>query len=167
MNQGDGTFCDASKQAGPDLQQNRVLRGLAAGDLFNDGNIDLVIEDLDGQPQLLRNHGIAGNHWIGFELQGTKSNHLAIGAKVTVVTAKVTQVDEVHSGGSYLSQHDLRLHFGLGPAKSIDSVEVRWPSGAIEKIPGKQLKVDSSYSILEGKGIVSHDAIRPEMPAIR
>lgn len=161
INQGDGTFCDASKQAGPDIQQNRVLRGLAAGDLFNDGNVDLVIEDLDGQPEILRNHGLAGNHWIGFELQGTKSNRLAIGAKVTVIAGKVTQVGEVRSGGSYLSQNDLRLHFGMGSATGIDSVEIRWPSGAIEKIAGKQLKVDSSYSILEGKGVVPHDAIRP------
>ena len=84
INQGDGTFCDASKQAGADIQQNRVLRGLAAGDLFNDGNIDLVIENLDGPPEILRNHGMPGNHWIGLELQGTKSNRLAIGAKVTI-----------------------------------------------------------------------------------
>lgn len=167
INQGDGTFCDASKQAGPDLQQNRVLRGLAAGDLFNDGNVDLVIEDLDGQAELLRNHGLAGNHWIGFELQGTRSNRLAIGAKVTVVASKVTQVDEVRSGGSYLSQNDLRLHFGLGSATGVDSVEIRWPSGAIEKISGKELKVDSSNSILEGKGVVPHDAIRPTKLASR
>jgi hypothetical protein len=167
INQGDGTFCDASKQAGPDIQQNRVLRGLAAGDLFNDGNVDLVIEDLDGQPEILRNRGTAGNHWIGFELQGTKSNHLAIGAKVTVVAGKVTQVDEVRSGGSYLSQNDLRLHFGLGSTPAIDSVEIRWPSGAIEKIPGKQLKVDSGYSIVEGKGVVPHEAIRPTKLASR
>lgn len=167
INQGDGTFCDASKQAGPDIQQNRVLRGLAAGDLFNDGNVDLVIEDLDGPPEILRNRGTAGNHWIGFELQGTKSNRLAIGAKVTVVAGGVTQVDEVRSGGSYLSQNDLRLHFGLGLTPAIDSVEIRWPSGAIEKIPGKQLKVDSGYSILEGKGVVPHEAIRPTKLASR
>ena len=167
INQGDGTFCDASKQAGADIQQNRVLRGLAAGDLFNDGNIDLVIENLDGLPEILRNHGMPGNHWIGLELQGTKSNRLAIGAKVTMTAGKITQVDEVRSGGSYLSQNDLRLHFGLGAASIVDSLEVRWPSGAIEKIPGKQLKVDASYSILEGKGIVSHDAIRPNKPASR
>ena len=167
INQGDGTFCDASKQAGADIQQNRVLRGLAAGDLFNDGNIDLVIEDLDGQPEILRNHGMHENHWIGLELQGTKSNRLAIGAKVTITAGKVKQVDEVRSGGSYLSQHDLRLHFGLGSASSIESVEIRWPSGMVEKFPGKQLKVDAGYSILEGKGIVSHEAIRPNKPAAR
>ena len=167
INQGDGTFCDASKQAGPEIQQNRVLRGLAAGDLFNDGNVDLVIEDLDGQPEILRNHGLPGNHWIGFELQGTKSNRLAIGAKVTVIAGKVIQVDEVRSGGSYLSQNDLRLHFGLGSTAALDSVEIRWPSGAIEKIAGKGLKADSIYSILEGKGIVPHDAIRPTKLASR
>lgn len=165
INQRDGTFCDASKQVGPAIQQNRVLRGLAVGDLFNNGQLDLVIEDLDGQPEILRNHGIPENHWIGFELQGTKSNRLAIGAKVTITAAKVTQVDEVRSGGSYLSQSDLRLHFGLGSASTVDSVEIRWPTGAVEKIPGKNFKVDESYAILEGKGIVSHDAIRPQKAA--
>jgi hypothetical protein len=84
-----------------------------------------------------------------------------------VISGKVTQVEEVRSGGSYLSQNDLRLHFGLGAAAGIDSVEIRWPSGAVEKIPGKGLKVDSSYSILEGKGIVPHDAIRPTKLASR
>ncbi|HVZ17073.1 MAG TPA: CRTAC1 family protein, partial [Terriglobales bacterium] len=112
MNQGDGAFCDASKQAGPALQEERVLRGLAVGDLFNDGNMDVVIEDLDGAPEILRNHGEAGAHWISFELQGTKSNRLAIGAKVKITAGKMTQMDEIRSGGSYLSQNDLRLHFG-------------------------------------------------------
>jgi hypothetical protein len=164
INQGDGTFCDASTQAGPVLQENRVLRGLAAGDLFNDGNIDLVIEDLDGPPEILRNHGIAGNHWISFELQGTKSNRLAIGAQVKIVVGKLTQTDEVRSGGSYLSQHDLRIHFGLADATKIDSVEIRWPSGAVEKLPAKDLTVDHFYYLLEGKGLVSAEQVRPSRP---
>jgi hypothetical protein len=161
INQRDGTFCDASKQAGPALQENRVLRGLAIGDLFNDGNIDVVIEDLDGLPMILRNRGIPGNHWISFELQGTRSNRLAIGARVQITAGKLTQTDEVRSGGSYLSQHDLRVHFGLGAATKIDYVEIRWPSGAIEKLPVKDLAVDHFYKVLEGKGLVPAEAIRP------
>ncbi len=161
LNQRDGTFCDASKQAGEALQQNHVLRGLAVGDVFNDGKVDVVTEDLDGPPLILRNHGLPGNHWISFELQGTKSNRLAIGARVKITANKMTQTDEVRSGGSYLSQSDLRLHFGLGSATKIDGVEIRWPSGAVESIPAKQLKVDQFYSILEGKGIVPAEAIRP------
>ena len=163
MNQRDGTFCDASKQAGPALQENRVLRGLAAGDLFNDGNMDIVIEDLDGAPEILRNRGIPGQHWVSFELQGTKSNRLAIGAKVVINAGKITQTDEVRSGGSYLSQNDLRLHFGLGEATKIDSVEVRWPSGAIDKLSPKDLAVDRFYCVLEGKGLVAGEMIRPSM----
>jgi hypothetical protein len=164
INQGDGTFCDASKQAGPAIQENRVLRGLAAGDLFNDGNIDLVVEDLDGAPLILRNHGLPGNHWINFELQGTKSNRLALNAKVRIVAGKLIQTDEVRSGGSYLSQHDLRIHFGLGTATKVDFVEIHWPSGAVDKIPGSELPVDHFYYVLEGKGLVSGDQVRPKRP---
>jgi hypothetical protein len=165
INQGDGTFCDASKQAGSTLQQERVLRGLAVGDLFNDGQVDIVIEDLDGAPMILRNPGAPNHHWIGLELQGTKSNRLAIGARVQITAAGVTQTDEIRSGGSYLSQNDLRLHFGLGTAKAIDSVEIRWPSGLVEKIPGRSLSVDEHYFVLEGKGLVDASAVRPSKPA--
>jgi hypothetical protein len=161
INQGDGTFCDASKQAGPAIQENRTLRGLAAGDLFNDGQIDLVVEDLDGAPLILRNRGNPANHWISFELQGTKSNRLALGAKVKLVAGKLTQTSEIRSGGSYLSQHDLRLHFGLGSVTKIDALEIRWPSGTIEKIPVSDLAVDKQHYILEGKGLVTADQVRP------
>jgi enediyne biosynthesis protein E4 len=161
INQGNGTFCDASKQSGTALQELRVLRGLAAGDLFNDGRIDLVIEDLDGAPMILRNQDPAENHWIGLELQGTKSNRLALGAEVRVTAGAVTQTDEVRSGGSYLSQNDLRLHFGLDSAKTIDALEIRWPSGLVEKIPTKSMAVDKLYYVLEGKGLVDAPAIRP------
>jgi hypothetical protein len=161
MNQKDGTFCDASKQAGSSLQQERVLRGLAVADLFNDGNLDLVIEDLDGPPMILRNRGIPGNHWISFELQGTKSNRLAIGARVKIIAAGTTQMEEVRSGGSYLSQNDLRLHFGLGRATRIDSLEIRWPSGLVEQIPTGNLKTNQFYQLLEGNGVVSPEKIRP------
>jgi hypothetical protein len=100
-------------------------------------------------------------------LQGTKSNRLAIGARVQITAGGMTQSDEVRSGGSYLSQNDLRLHFGLGSAKSIDSLEIRWPSGLVEKISGKSLAVDKQYHFLEGKGLVDASAIRPSKPAAR
>ncbi len=120
-----------------------------------------MIEDLDGAPMILRNRGVAGNHWIGFELQGTKSNRLAIGARVQITAGKMTQTEEVRSGGSYLSQNDLRVHFGLGAATKVDSVEIRWPSGAVEKVAGAALKVDQLYSVLEGKGLVEAKDVRP------
>ncbi len=161
INQRDGTFCDASKQAGPALQEPRAMRGLAVGDLFNDGQVDVVAEDLDGPPMILRNHGIPGNHWVSFELQGTKSNRLALGARVKITAGGMTQIDEVRSGGSYLSQSDLRIHFGLGSAAKIDAVEIRWPSGTVEKITGDKFAVDRFYSVLEGKGLVTPEEIRP------
>lgn len=162
LNQQDGTFCDASDLAGPVLLERRVSRGLAVGDLFNDGNMDVVISDLDGAPMVIKNHGIAGRHWISFELAGVKSNRLAIGARIKIVAAGMTQTDEIHSGGSYLSQNDLRVHFGLGSTAKVESVEIRWPSGATETL--KNLAVDNFYSVLEGKGIVPPALIRPHMP---
>lgn len=165
LNQKDGTFCDASDQAGPDLRIPRVSRGVAAGDLFNDGNVDLVIEDLAGSPMILQNSGIAGRHWVSFELQGTKSNRLAIGARLKIVAGGMTQTEEIHSGGSYLSQNDLRVHFGLNTAKKIDSVEIRWPSGKIETL--KNLDADKFYSVLEGQGIVPAEKIRPSAVAAK
>jgi hypothetical protein len=162
LNQKDGTFCDASDQAGPALRIPRVSRGVAAGDLFNDGNVDLVVEDLAGEPMLLKNSGLPGRHWVSFELQGTKSNRLAIGARLKLVSGGMTQTEEIHSGGSYLSQNDLRVHFGLNTATKIESLEIRWPSGKIETL--KNLDADKIYSVLEGGGIVPAEKIRPAVP---
>jgi len=160
MNQRDGTFCDASTQAGPALTVLQASRGVAIGDLFNDGQVDVVVNNLDGAPMVLRNHGIPGNHWISFELAGTKSNRLAIGARLKLVAGSMTQTSEIYSGSSYLSQHDLRQHFGLGKATKIDSLEIRWPSGQVETL--RDLAADKFYSVLEGQGIVEAEKIRPK-----
>lgn len=152
MNQGHGTFCDAHDQAGPAIEEPRAARGLAVGDLFNNGNMDVVIGNLDGLPTILKNPGIPGRHWISLELAGTKSNRLAIGARLKIVAGGMTQTEEIHSGGSCLSQNDLRVHFGLGSAGKADRVEIHWPSGATDVL--KDLDVDKFYSVLEGKGIV-------------
>jgi enediyne biosynthesis protein E4 len=159
LNQKDGSFCDASEQAGKPLTERRVSRGLAVGDLFNDGNLDVVIGDLDGNPMVLRNRGVPGRHWIGLELTGTKSNRLALNARVKVTASGITQTDEVHSGGSYLSQNDLRLHFGLGSSAKVDSVEIHWPSGRTETVTG--LAADKIYSLKEGEGVVAPERARP------
>ncbi len=159
LNQKDGTFCDASDLAGKALMERHVSRGLAVGDLFNDGNMDVVIGDIDGGPMILRNRGISGRHWVSFELTGTKSNRLALNARITIVAGGMTQTDEVHSGGSYLSQNDLRIHFGLANATKIDKVEIHWPSGYNEALTN--LAVDHYYSVVEGNGIVPSDRARP------
>jgi len=161
LNQKDGTFCDASDQAGKAVTEKRVSRGLAVGDLFNDGNMDVVVGDIDGSPMLLRNKGTAGRHWAGFELNGTKSNRLALNARMTVVAGGITQTDEVHSGGSYLSQNDLRLHFGLGSTTRIDKVEIRWPSGQKDTLTN--LAADQVYEVVEGKGVVAFDQMKASL----
>jgi hypothetical protein len=94
--------------------------------------MDIVVEDLDGKPMILRNRGIPTNHWVSFELSGTSSNRLAIGARLKITAGGMTQTEQIHSGGSYLSQHDLRAHVGLGAVTKIDIVEIHWPSGAVQ-----------------------------------
>ncbi|MGB6430283.1 MAG: CRTAC1 family protein [Candidatus Acidiferrales bacterium] len=162
LNQHNGTFKDISKLAGPAIQIPQVSRGAAFGDLFNDGRIDIVVENLDGAPMVLRNVGATSNHWVSFELAGTKSNRLAIGARVKVTAGSLVQTDEVRSGSSYLSQNDLRLHFGLGAHDHIDRVEIHWPSGETQSLDN--LAADHFYSVLEGQGVVPHDRIRPPLP---
>lgn len=162
LNQKDGTFCDASDQAGKALMERHVSRGLAVGDLFNDGNMDIVVGDIDGAPMILRNRGIPGRHWVSFELTGTKSNRMALNARFSIVAGGMTQTDEIHSGGSYLSQNDPRIHFGLATATKIDKVEIKWPSGLKETLTN--LAVDQQYSVVEGSGIVPAERARPAIP---
>jgi enediyne biosynthesis protein E4 len=128
-NRGDGTFDEVAAQYGPELTDERVSRGLAVGDLDDDGRLDVVINDLDGMPQVLRNELPGTGHWLLVRLTGKGKNTSAIGAVVTVKSGGATQVRVVQSGTSYLSQDDMRQHFGLGPRTQADSVEVRWPDG--------------------------------------
>ena len=109
---------------------------------------------------ILKNQGLPGKHWVSFELAGTKSNRLAIGAKLKLVAGGMTQSSEIFSGGSYLSNHDFRVHFGLNDATKIDSLEIKWPSGKVETITN--LKPDQFYAVLEGSGIVDRDKIVPK-----
>jgi hypothetical protein len=126
-------------------------RGAAFGDIFNTGNIDIVVLNVGQPPSLLLNTNHDGFHRVLFNLVGTKSNRAAIGARVTIHSAGVKQFSEVRGGGSYLSQNDLRLHFGLGAATKMDSVEVRWPTGAVETF--QNVAADAIYTIVEGSGI--------------
>jgi enediyne biosynthesis protein E4 len=155
-NQRDGTFRDVSKMSGPAVEIPQVSRGLAVGDLFNDGRLEIVIENLEGGPMILRADADAQNHWISFELHGAKGNLLALNARVAVTAGDLVQEDEVRSGGSYLSQNDLRLHFGLGNRPRADKVEVTWSSGARETL--SNLASDRFYVVQEGKGVVSTHA---------
>src|SRR5206468_4785172 len=124
-----GRFEDISSKAGVSALPPQVGRGCAFGDFDNDGDVDIVINNLDGPPSLLRNDGGNRNNWLMVKCTGTRSNRSAIGTRVRVVAGGRSQIDEVMSGSGYYSQNDLRLHFGLGASKSVDLVEVTWPSG--------------------------------------
>ena len=165
LNQRNGQFKDVSKLGGEALQVPQVSRGVAAGDLFNDGRIDLVIENLEGQPMVLRPKGLQHNHWISLELAGVKSNRLALNAQVKVTAGSLMQSDEVRSGGSYMSQSDLRLHFGLGDHTRADKVEIVWPTGVKESVTN--LSADHFYCVEEGMGVMPCTKIRPtQTPSI-
>jgi enediyne biosynthesis protein E4 len=130
-NLGNGRFADISTGAGPGILAEHASRGCAVGDLDNDGRLDLVVNNIDSPPSLLRSTGAKdGNHWLLVKLRGTQSNRSAIGARVTVEAGGRKLVDEVMSGSSYYSQNDLRLHFGLGGAERVDKLTVRWPAGS-------------------------------------
>jgi hypothetical protein len=151
-NNRDGTFDEVAAQLGSSLVENRVSRGVAFGDIDNDGDVDIVVNDLDGSPQLFRNDGGSAGNSILIRTIGVKSNRDGIGARVKVVLGGVTLVDEVRSGGSYISQNDLRLHFGLERRTKIDLVEVHWPSGAIDKV--SNVVANKIIIVKEGKGLI-------------
>ena len=132
QNRRDGTFRNVSAESGAAVRVPQVSRGLAVGDLFNTGRLNVVVENLTGGPMILEAKSNPAHHWISFDLEGSPSNRLALNARVRVTTGKLQQLGEVRSGGSYLSQNDLRLHFGLGDAARIDKVEVMWPNGATQ-----------------------------------
>jgi hypothetical protein len=153
LNRRDGTFQNISRRVGPALEIPQVSRGLAVGDLFNDGRMEVVVENLVGEPMILRPEGGPKNHWVSFQLEGVTCNRLALNARVHVTAGDLVQLGEVISGGSYLSQNDLRLHFGLGSHESIDKAEVSWPDGKKETLT--HLAADKFYVVREGQGVVA------------
>jgi hypothetical protein len=129
-NTGSGKFIDISESAGPGILEKHSARGAAFGDYDNDGAVEILINNQNEPPSLLKQSTKPAGNWVLVKLEGVKSNRSAIGARVRLTAGERTQVDEVRSGGSYLSQNDLRLHFGVGTARRISRVEIDWPSGA-------------------------------------
>jgi hypothetical protein len=149
-NNGDGTFSDISGSAGSGLTTAASSRGLAVGDLWNDGKLSIVISNMNAAPSLLVNQIHNANHWVAIHAVGTKSNRDGIGARIRVKTGTRVLVDEVRSGSSYISNSDMRVHFGLGSAEKIEWVEIRWPSGLTERFAN--LPVDQIHTLKEGSG---------------
>jgi hypothetical protein len=148
-NMGNGTFAEIGREAGPAITAPDASRGAAFGDLDNDGDIDVVINNLDGSPVLLRNDRGSQNNFITIDLVGRRSNRSAFGARVKVAAGGLVQTAERRSGGSYISQNDTRLHFGLAKTTSVDSLEVRWPGGTAQTFTGPP--VNTFISITEGE----------------
>jgi hypothetical protein len=149
-NLGKGAFADISASAGPAIVARASSRGLAIGDLWNDGRISAVITNLNSAPSLLVNQVRNSNHWIAIRTVGTKSNRDGIGARISVKAGARTLVDEVRSGSSYNSSSDIRVHFGLGSVTKVDSVQIRWPSGLTERFDN--LRADAIHTLKEGSG---------------
>lgn len=158
-NRRDGTFDEVGGAAGLNSGALKSRRGAAFGDIANDGCVDIVTLNWGEAPSLWMNHCQNGNHRVLFKLLGTKSNRLAIGARVTVKSGTLTQFSEVKGGSSYISQNDLRQHFGLGKSDRMDEVTIRWPNGESEVL--KNVPADFIYTIVEGQGIKEKAALPP------
>jgi enediyne biosynthesis protein E4 len=149
-NLGNGKFEDISANSGPGITEPKSSRGMATGDLWNDGRISAVVSNMNAAPSLLVNQTRYGNHWIAIETKGTKSNRDGLGAKIRVKAGSRILVDEVRSGSSYISNSDRRVHFGLGAVDKVDWIEIRWPSGLTEVFENP--KADTILKLTEGSG---------------
>jgi enediyne biosynthesis protein E4 len=157
-NLGNGRFEDVSAAAGPAIAAENLGRGCAFGDFDNDGDVDIVVNNLDGPPTVLRNDVANGHARITIKCVGVKSNRSAIGTRVRVTSGGRSQIAEVTSGSSYYSQSDFRLHFGLGRATKVETIELSWPSGLRQEV--RDLPVDQAFVIREGEGVVSRQGFK-------
>ena len=157
-----GRFEDVSFKAGPGISTPATARGCAFGDFDNDGDLDIVVNTVNDYPQLIRCDSTTRNNWIKVRTIGTKSNRSGIGARIRCVSRSpesakpLEQIDEVRSGGSYFSQNDLRVHFGLGKAEKVDLIEIRWPSGQVDTV--RNVLVNRVIYVKEGAGVVKTDS---------
>ena len=155
-----------TEKGGPGILESAPARGCAFGDWDNDGDIDVAVNCVNALPQMLRCDSTLKRNWIKIKLVGTKANRSGIGTRLSVTArtkpgdAKaLTQLDELRSGGSYFSQNDMRIHFGLEQATKVDLLELRWLSGQVDQL--KDLEVNRLYTIQEGGKILKVEELRP------
>jgi hypothetical protein len=158
-NKGDRTFDEIADSAGLNDGPMQSRRGVAFGDINNDGRIDMVMFNVGAPPSVFLNDTRNSNHRVLFMLSGRKSNRSAVGARVTLTSASGLQMEEIKAGSSYLSTNDPRLHFGLGGDSVIDKVEIRWPNGSIEIL--RNLGADNIFTIVEGQGVTNTVKLAP------
>ena len=151
-NLGKGQFEKVSESLGPDFMRPVAGRGLATADYDNDGDIDIVTNNRGDYPSLLRNDGGNANHWLTVQPIGTKSNRDGVGASVKLTSEGFVHVEQAKGGTSYMSASDPRIHFGLGKRSKIDSLEITWPSGQVDRLTN--LAIDQIIAVKEGAGIV-------------
>ncbi len=162
-NLGRGKFDKVSELLGPDFMRPTAGRGLAVADFDNDGDLDVAVTNRGDYPELLRNDGGNANTWLEVKLVGTKSNRDGIGAALKLVSEGVSQYEQSKGGMSYMSAHDLRIHFGLSRRKTVQSLEITWPSGTVEKLTN--VPVNQTITVKEGSGIVpGHFPKVPQKP---
>jgi hypothetical protein len=163
-NEGNGRFSEVTDPGLlGDLARPVVSRGLAVGDYDNDGRLDVLVNNQNSPAQLFHNEVQNGNHWIRFKTVGVKSNRDGIGAKFLLTAGGIRQTAFVHGGSSYLSASDMRVYFGLGPAKAVDQVQIRWPSGKQDLL--RHVPADATYIVTEGRGITGRQPASKQPPS--
>jgi len=158
QNDGMGKFKDVGPASGPGFALKKPSRSLSAADIDNDGDLDLLIGNVGQTADLLRNDGGNNNNSLSIRTVGSKSNRDGIGARLKLTVGGKVLLQEVKAGSSYLSQNDLRVHFGMGKAPRAERLEIRWPSGAVEVL--QDVEANQILTVTEGRGVTSRMPMR-------